>query len=131
MDRLSAALRPLSKADARAVQESIQLIQKGSHAAALVRLTELNRGNPDNSSLRILTSYAMLQIGNLLGAFEEAGKAHDAPNGNSYKCWFLAKVALLNGKRELCEREMKHVRGVGDMKAEVRALEEELKQRNP
>ncbi len=131
IDRLSDGLRPLTRGDSRAVQETIQLIRKGSHAAALVRLTELNRNNPSNSSLRILTSYAMLQLGNLFGAFEQAEKAHAAPGGNSYKCWFLAKVALLNGKREVCERELEHVRKVGDMTAEVRALEAEMKRENP
>lgn len=131
MDRLTEGLKPLPKVDARVVDETIQLIQKGNHAAALVRLSELNRNNPQNSSLRILTSYAMLQLGNLLGAFEEADKAHKASDGNSYKCWFLAKVALLNGKRDVCERELKHVKGAGDMTAEARALEAEMNRPTP
>jgi hypothetical protein len=66
-------------------------------------------------------------VGNLVGAFEEAKKAESAPNGNSYKCWFLAKVAVLAGDRKVCRRELKHVKQAGDMVAEVTALERELK----
>ncbi len=125
-DRLERAIDVLSHDDRDAVNDSIQLIKDGKHSLALARLSALNKSNPKNSSLRILASYALLQAGNVVGAFKEAETAHEAPNGNSYKCWFLGKVALLNGKGALCEREIEHVHGVGDMVAEAKALEAEL-----
>ena len=125
-NRLDPAADVLSHADHDAMSDAIQLIKKGEHSLALARLSALNKSNPENSSLRILASYVLLQAGNIAGAFEEAEKAHKAPNGNSYKCWFLGKVALLNGKNAVCERELKHVHGAGDMVAEAKALEAEL-----
>jgi Flp pilus assembly protein TadD len=126
VDRLASALSIMTEGDRGAVDHALQLIQKGDHSLALVRLSSLNKTNPKNSSLRILTAYALLQAGNLLGAFEEAKKAHAAPDGNSYKCWFLAKVALLSGNKAVCRKELEHVRKAGDMTAEVRKLENEL-----
>jgi Flp pilus assembly protein TadD len=126
-DRLEPVLEVLSAADRDAVSDAINLLKRGENVLALSRLSALKQRNPNNSSLRILASYALLQAGNLLGAFEEAEKAHVAPNGNSYKCWFLAKIALINGKTAICERELEHVKGAGDMVAEARELEKELK----
>jgi Flp pilus assembly protein TadD len=108
------------------VGDAIALIRNDEHVLALARLSSLKQANPQNSSLRILASYALLQVGNLVGAFEEAEKAHTAPNGNSYRCWFLAKVALLNGKKSRCERELEHLKRIGDMAAEAAELEKEL-----
>ncbi len=126
-DRLRGALNEITGSDQDTVSDAINLIKKGEHVLALSRLSSLKQTNPNNSSLRILAAYALLQAGNLLGAFDEAEKAHDAPNGNSYKCWFLAKVALLNGKKTICERELEHIRSAGDMVSEARQLEKELK----
>jgi len=126
-DRLEPALDVLSAADRDTVSDAINLIKSGENVLALSRLSSLKQASPKNSSLRILAAYALLQTGNALGAFEEAEKAHDAPDGNSYKCWFLAKVALLSGKRAVCERELEHVRGAADMVAEAKQLERELK----
>jgi len=125
-DRLTPGIDVLTSADRDVVADTINLIKRGDHALALTRLSSLKQQNPENSSLRILASYALLQAGNLAGAFQEAEQAHEASNGNSYKCWFLAKVALLNGKKELCERELKHVKSAGDMVAEAKQLEQEL-----
>jgi hypothetical protein len=125
--RLDTALGPLSNEERKAVSDTMELIKSGKHSLALVRLFELNERNPANSSLRILASYALLQGGNLIGAFEEAEKAHKAADGNSYKCWFMAKVALLNGKPEVCARELGHVKGVGDMPVEAAQLEKEMR----
>lgn len=124
--RLEGALNQLSSGDRIAVDDAIRLVRDGEHSLALARLSELNTANPANSSLRILASYALVLAGNLVGAFAEAEKAHDAPNGDSYKCWFFAKIALLNGKTDQCERELEHVRKAGDMIAEVQAIEAEL-----
>ncbi len=127
LDRLAEAFGILPEHDRKAVDEIISLIKRGENNDAYQRLHELNKTNPSNSSLRVLTSYALLQLGNAIGALEEADKAHDAPNGNSYKCLFYAKIAFLNGKSEACKRELSHVRKVGDMPKEVKALEKEMK----
>jgi Flp pilus assembly protein TadD len=125
-ERLMPSIELLSTADRDVVSDTISLIKDGEHTLALSRLSSLKQRNPQNSSLRILASYALLQIGNQAGAFEEAEKAHDTPDGDEFKCWFLAKVALLSGKRAVCEREIEHLRQHGEMTAEVNKLEEEL-----
>lgn len=124
--RLAPALDELTEGERHAVGDAIALIRNDEHGLALARLSSLKQANPQNSSLRILAAYALLQVGNLVGAFEEAEKAHTAPNGNSYRCWFLAKVALLNGKKSRCERELEHLKRIGDMAAEAAELEKEL-----
>jgi Flp pilus assembly protein TadD len=126
-DRLASALTLLTDSDRKIVGEAVQLIREGEHVGALARLSALAQTNPNNSSLRILTAYAQLQLGNLTGAFDEAKRAHEAPNGNSYKCFFLAKLALLTGDKATCQRELDHVKRVGDMKQDARQLEGELK----
>src|SRR5262249_18443222 len=127
VDRLASALKLLTDADRQVVRQVMDLIRQGQHGIALARLSVLNTSNPENSSLPILTAYAQLQLGNLLGAFEEGKKAEVAPNGNSYKCFFLAKLSLVTGQREQCEREIEHVKKTGDFKSETRALERDLK----
>lgn len=129
LDRLTEAFRLLPEKDQPVLDQAIRLVQQGEHAAALLRLTDLNKSHPTNSSLRVLTAYAMIQAGNLLGAYAEAEKAHHAPNGNSYKCWFYAKIALLTGNDTICRRELEHARKAGDMPAEVKTLEQEMKAR--
>jgi len=125
-DRLASALTLLSDSDRKVVEEAAQLIREGEHAGALARLSALTHANPDNSSLRILIAYAQLQLGNLTGALDEAKKAHEAPNGNSYRCYFLAKIAFLTGDNFTCRRELNHVKNAGDMPEEVRQLRSDL-----
>ena len=125
-DRLASALTLLSAADRKIVDEAAQLIREGENAGALARLSELTHSNPNNSSLRILIAYAQLQLGNLTGALDEAKRAHEAPNGNSYRCYFLAKIAFLTGDKVTCKRELNHVKNAGDMPNEVRQLESDL-----
>ena len=72
-------------------------------------------------------AYAQLQLGNLTGALDEAKKAHDAPNGNSYRCYFLAKIAFLTGDNATCRRELNHAKNAGDMPEDVRQLENDVK----
>ncbi|HTQ58032.1 MAG TPA: hypothetical protein VMI94_26385 [Bryobacteraceae bacterium] len=127
VDRLASALTLLNDADRKVVNDSIQLIREGENAGALARLSTLTHSNPENSSLRILIAYAQLQLGNLAGAFSEAKKAHDAPNGNSYRCYFLARIAFLTGDKVTCRRELNHVKNAGDMPNDVRQLESDLK----
>jgi Flp pilus assembly protein TadD len=126
-DRLASALNLLSAADHKIVDEAAQLIREGENVGALARLAVLTRSNPDNSSLRILAGYVQLQLGNLVGALDEAKKAHEASNGNSYRCYFLAKIAFLTGDTATCRRELDHAKNAGDMPTEVRQLENDVK----
>jgi Flp pilus assembly protein TadD len=126
-DRLASALTLLNDSDRKIVDQAAQLIREGEHAGALARLSALTLANPDNSSLRILIAYAQLQLGNLTGSLDEAKKAHQAPNGDSYRCYFLAKIAFLTGDTAICRRELDHVRNAGDMPDEVRQLQNDLK----
>lgn len=125
-DRLTSALAVLSAGDRTAVDQAIDLIRKGENNIALVRLSALNEKSPQNSSLRILTAYAMLRLGNLVGAFDEASRAEKAPNGDAYKCWFLANVAFLKGDMAACRREIDHAKTNGE---DVKALAERIKNR--
>lgn len=126
-DRLASALTLLNDADRKIVDEAAQLIREGENVGALARLSSLTHSNPDNSSIRILLAYAQLQLGNLTGALDEAKKAHEADNGNSYRCYFLAKIAFLTGDKVTCKRELNHAKNAGDMPAEVRQLENDVK----
>jgi Flp pilus assembly protein TadD len=126
-DRLASALTLLNDADRKIVDQAAQLIREGENAGALARLSTLTHSNPDNSSLRILMAYAQLQLGNLTGALDEAKKAHESPNGNSYRCYFLAKIAFLTGDTATCRRELNHAKNAGDMPEEVRQLQNDLK----
>jgi Flp pilus assembly protein TadD len=126
-DRLASALTLLSDNDRKIVDEAVQLIREGEHVGALARLSTLAHSNPDNSSLRILMAYAQLQLGNLTGALDQAKKAHEAPNGNSYRCYFLAKIAFLTGDNVTCRRELNHAKNAGDMPEDVRQLQNDLK----
>ena len=126
-DRLASALTLLNDSDRKIVNEAAQLIKEGENVGALARLSALTHANPDNSSIRILMAYAQLQLGNLTGALDEAKKAHEAPNGNSYRCYFLAKIAFLTGDTVTCRRELNHAKNAGDMPEEVRQLQNDIK----
>jgi Flp pilus assembly protein TadD len=126
-DRLASALTLLNDSDRKVVDQAVELIRAGEHVGALARLSTLTQSNSNNSSLRILMAYAQLQLGNLTGAFDEAKKAHDAPNGNSYRCYFLAKIAFLTGDSATCRRELNHAKNAGDMPDEVRQLQNDFK----
>jgi Flp pilus assembly protein TadD len=126
-DRLASALTLLSDTDRKVVDEAVQLIREGEHVGALARLSTLTHSNPNNSSLRILIAFTQLQLGNLTGALDEAKKAHEAPNGNSYRCYFLAKIAFLTGDTVTCRRELNHAKNAGDMPEDVRQLQNDLK----
>lgn len=126
-ERLTPSLQLLTDGDKRIVDQTVELIRGGNHTLALARLSSLNGANPKNSSLRILTAYVQLQLGNLAGAFEEGVKAEHAPDGTSYKCFFLAKIAFLTGNAKACEREIKHVKHTKTFQAEIKEVEQELK----
>lgn len=128
-DRLQEAFRLIPDSDKGAVDEVIALVKRGDHKEALARLNALNKQFPDNSSLRVLTAFALVNLGNYLGAFEEADRAHDSPNGNPYKCLFYSKVALLAGRTEACKRELQHAKDNKEQPKEIKAIEAELKKR--
>lgn len=115
--------------DRGAVDAAVDLIKKGEHTVALARLYTLANKNPDVSALKILSAYSLLQVGNLVGALEQAKKAETTKDHTSYACFFLAKVAYLTGDKEACKREIKHVKGTGDFKAEIKDLEKDLKRK--
>ena len=128
-ERLVSVLAGLNDSDRAVVDQAVELIKKGDGNIALTRLNTLNRSYPMNSSLRVLTAYALLQAGNLLGAYDEAKKAEAMPDPNSYKCWFLAKVAFINGDTAACKRELKHASGDAANKPDIAALQAEMKQK--
>lgn len=125
-ERLTEALAGLKEMDRSILQRAVESIKRGESASALAQLSALNKNYPMNSSLRILTAYALLETGNLLGAFDEAKKAEISPGGNSYKCWFLAKVAFMAGDNAVCKRELEHARNDKTDSEDVRALKKEL-----
>ncbi len=128
-ERLAESLAGLKETDRSTVQRAVESIKRGENTVALTQLSALTRNYPMNSSVRILTAYVLLQTGNLLGAFDEARKAESAPDGNSYKCWFLAKIAFIAGDNAVCKRELAHARGDKAATEDVRALEKEMKGR--
>jgi Flp pilus assembly protein TadD len=128
-EQLTASLLSIGPMDRGVVDGAIDLIKKGEHTVALARLYTVSEKNPDVSALKILSAYSLLQVGNLVGALEQAKKAEAAKDHNSYACFFLAKVAFLTGDKEACRREIKHVKGAGDFKAEIRQLEKDLKRK--
>lgn len=129
LKRLNPSLKTLSRSERSAVDRAVGLIRKGEHTAALAQLTELTRSNPNNSSVRVVLAYALLQAGNLAGAFDHAKLAEAAPDHNSYVCLFLARIAWLAGDTASCRRELGHVRAAGTDRAEADALERQLSQR--
>ncbi len=126
-DLILGPLNGPTPADRDVIQDTIRLIQNGEHTLALNRLSALSERYPENSALRILLSYVLLETGNLVGAFEQAEEAHELNGENPYKCWYLAKVALMTGHMGMCHRELEHLRNAGEMQDAVSELETELK----
>ncbi|MBN8733350.1 MAG: hypothetical protein J0L64_22640 [Acidobacteria bacterium] len=112
--RVAAHLSTLSDADRKTVEDTIMLMKRGDHRLALVRLAALNDRTPSNASLRLLASYALLQLGNLAESLAEAQRAHDAADHTAYQCYVLARVAAINGDSNRARREVQHVNGSGD-----------------
>jgi hypothetical protein len=123
------ALKDLRPAEKLILDEGIELIGQGEHARALVVLSQLTESNPKNTPFRVIKAYALLQLGNLIGALGEARAAEGAKPHSAYRCWFLARVAFLAGNRSLCEREIGHVAGHPIYGPEAAKLKEELRAR--
>jgi hypothetical protein len=126
MKRLGPSLEALAPNARATIDKAVRLIRSREHTAALALLTELSRANPQNSSIKVVLAYGLLQAGNLLGAFDTAKEAEAAPDHNSYMCLFLARVAYLVGDAATCRREVQHVRQAGHFKREVSAIERDL-----
>jgi thioredoxin-like negative regulator of GroEL len=111
-DRLTKFFDRVSPSERSTLDDSIDLLKKGDHSLALIKLKELTQANSTNAGLRVLLAYALLNAGNQLGAFNEAKRA-ERDGHDSYVCLFLAKVAYIAGDPSVCKREVKHVKKVG------------------
>lgn len=124
-ERLNGALAMLSATDRQTVDNAIALIKRGDHNLALIELNSVAKTNPSSAGARVLTAYALLNLGNTLGAFKEA-KTAESVGHDSYICSFLGRVAYLVGDVRACKREIKHARAAGDPDGEAAALEREM-----
>lgn len=124
-ERLSGALATLSSTDRQTVDNAIALIKRGDHNLALIELNSVAKTNPTSAGVRVLTAYALLNLGNTLGAFKEA-KTAESVGHDSYICSFLGRMAYLVGDVRACRREIKHVKAAGDPDGEAVALERQL-----
>lgn len=106
---LAAPLQDLTSPDKKVVDEAIGLIKEMRDVEAIAALTKLIQNNSGNSSLRVLRAYALLKLGNLTGALDDANVAESAGVPAPYRCWFLAQVAFLSGNAPICHREINHV----------------------
>jgi len=129
LKELTEPLRDLSPDDRRAVDLAIASIERGEHAVALAWLSRLSGSNPMNSSVRVLRAYALLELGNLTGALDDARAAEASPAHSAYQCWFLAQVAYLAGNKPLCRREIKHLAGNTTWGADAEQLRRDLQTR--
>jgi hypothetical protein len=107
---LAEPARALGSADGKVFDDAIQLIKSGNHAEALLSLTRLTGSNPKNVAVRATRAYVLLQVGNLLGALDDARMAEKNPH-SAYRCWLLAQISYLAGNERLCKREVKHLEG--------------------
>jgi Flp pilus assembly protein TadD len=126
LGHLSPSLRNLKRADQTTIERAVTLIKKGQHTAAFAQLTEISRAHPNNSAVRVVLAYALLQAGNLAGAFDQAQQAEAASDHTSYACLFLARIAYLIGDTAVCRRELDHVIGSGEHVAEAKRIERDL-----
>ena len=106
---LTEPLQDLTPADRDTIDGAVALIKQKQHLPALAYLSGLTQRNPDNSAVRILRAYVLLELGNLSGALEDADVAEASGAQAAYKCWFLAQVARLAGNKPLCRREIQHI----------------------
>lgn len=122
---LAEPARALSSADGKVFDDAIQLIKAGNHAEALLSLTRLTGSNPKNVAVRATRAYVLLQVGNLLGALDDARIAEKNPHA-AYRCWLLAQISYLAGNERLCKREIKHLEGSPEYGAEAAKLGQKL-----
>jgi hypothetical protein len=106
---LTEPLQDLTPADRDTIDGAVALIKQKQHLPALAYLSGLTQRNPDNSAVRILRAYVLLELGNVSGALNDADAAEASGAQAAYKCWFLAQVARLAGNKPLCRREIQHI----------------------
>jgi hypothetical protein len=109
LSALTGPLEELTPEERKVVDETVELIRQKRHAEALLDLSRLIGSNPQNSALRVLRAYVLLEVGNVSGALDEARSAEASGVRSAYRCWFLAQVAYLAGNVPLCRREIKHI----------------------
>jgi hypothetical protein len=109
LSALTGPLQELTPEERKVVDETVELIRQKRHTAALLNLSRLIGSNPQNSALRVLRAYVLLEVGNVSGALDEARSAEASGVRSAYRCWFLAQVAYLAGNVPLCRREIKHI----------------------
>ncbi len=119
---LAGSAHTLGSADAKVFDDAIGLIKQGNHAEALLSLTRLTGSNPKNVAVRATRAYVLLQVGNLLGALDDARVAEKTGPHAAYRCWLLAQISYLAGNQRLCKREVKHLEGNPDYGAEAAKL---------
>jgi hypothetical protein len=118
---LAGSARALNSGDGKVFDDAIQLIKLGNHAEALLSLTRLTGSNPKNVAVRATRAYVLLQVGNLLGALDDARIAEKNPHA-AYRCWLLAQISYLAGNQRICKREVKHLEGNPEYGAEAAKL---------
>jgi predicted Zn-dependent protease len=123
---LAGSAHTLDTADAKVFDDAIELIKQGNHALALLSLTRLTGSNPRNVAVRATRAYVLLQVGNLLGALDDARIAEKTGPHTAYRCWLLAQISYLAGNQHLCKREIKHLEGNAEYGAEAAKLGESL-----
>jgi len=109
LSALTGPLQELTPEERKVVDRALELIRQKRHTAALLELSRLVGSNPQNSALRVLRAYVLLELGNVSGALDDARSAEASGLRSAYRCWFLAQVAYLAGNVPLCRREIKHV----------------------
>jgi hypothetical protein len=76
--------------------------------------------------VRVLRAYALLELGSLSGALDDADAAEALGAHATYKCWFLAQVAHVAGNKPLCRREIQHVANDPTYGPQAKKLRREL-----
>jgi hypothetical protein len=123
-------LQNLTPAEREVVDKTIKLIEQKQHVLALANLSALTASNPMNSALRVLRAYVLLELGNKIGAVDDARIAESSGLRSAYRCWFLAQVAYLAGNKPLCRREIKHLAGLPSYRSKAEQLRRDLESRS-
>ena len=124
---LSDSMQDLRSEERQILDDALRLIQRKEHSLALVSLSRLVHENPKKAAFRVMRAYVLLQVGNSLGALDDARIAEGSGLRRAYRCWFLAQVAFLAGDDKVCKREIRHVSKHPDYGPEAQRLGQELK----
>jgi predicted Zn-dependent protease len=106
---LAEPIKNLTPQDRQVFDQAIKQIDQDQHLEALTTLTRLSHTDNNNPALRIARAYALLELGKIAAALDDAKVAESSGTHTPYKCWFLAQVAYLAGNKPLCHREIGHI----------------------